>query len=146
MATNETVPAPRNGSSTMLWAAPVLPGQVQVGCHSFVACFVGAHPVLSTFVRTLNGTCAGSRLLTWPVETVTRSHGAPHCSHALDDEPARMHGSISFGGKVAKWAELYGAVGTVQTERLLRPVHSFAMPGMTVTGMGLLLWKLWLLV
>src|ERR1035438_831715 len=35
-------------------------------------------------------------------------------------QPARMHGSISFGGKVAKCAPLYGAVAMVQTVRLLR--------------------------
>ena len=32
-----------------------------------------------------------------------------------------MQGSISFGGKVAKWAPGKGWVVTVQTERLLRP-------------------------
>src|SRR5882672_3366627 len=31
-----------------------------------------------------------------------------------------MHGSISLGGKVAKWAPGKGLVATVQTERLLR--------------------------
>src|ERR1035441_6955539 len=34
--------------------------------------------------------------------------------------PARMHGSINFGGKVAKCAPLNGFVGTVQTVRRLR--------------------------
>ncbi len=31
--------------------------------------------------------------------------------------PARMHGSMRSGGKVAKWAPLYGFVVTVHTER-----------------------------
>src|SRR5260370_32666034 len=37
-------------------------------------------------------------------------------------QPALMHGSISAGGKVAKWACGKGEVATVQTERLLRPL------------------------
>ena len=36
-------------------------------------------------------------------------------------QPASMHGSISFGGNVAKCAPLNGRVVTVQTERRLRP-------------------------
>nr|AKH46655.1 DNA adenine methylase [uncultured marine virus] len=40
--------------------------------------------------------------------------------------PARMHGSMSFGGNVAKCAPLYGRVVTVQTLRLLRPL---GLPG-----------------
>ena len=36
-------------------------------------------------------------------------------------EPARIQGSISLGGKVAKCDPLYGFVAMVQTERRLRP-------------------------
>ena len=36
-------------------------------------------------------------------------------------QPARMQGSISAGGKVAKWASLNGCVVTSHTLRLLRP-------------------------
>ncbi len=35
---------------------------------------------------------------------IIRSHGAPHSPQHFGGDPARMHGSISLGGKVAKWA------------------------------------------
>ena len=54
---------------------------------------------------------------------VSRSNGAPHSPQHFGGDPARTQGSISFGGKVAKWAPGKGWVETVQTERLLRPAH-----------------------
>ena len=46
---------------------------------------------------------------------------------AVLGHPARMHGSISAGGKVAKWASVKGAVATSQTLRLLRSARSIAI-------------------
>ena len=44
-------------------------------------------------------------------------------------QPASMQGSMRSGGKVAKWASLYGFVDTVQTERLLRvPTSPHVLP------------------
>ena len=74
--------------------------QVQVGRHLLVALVVGFHPVLSVLVGLLFGAWAGSLLLTWPVFSTIRSHGAPHISQAFGLVPANMQGSISFGGKV----------------------------------------------
>lgn len=57
------------------------------------------------------------------VRSTTLSHGAPHSGQTpFADVPARMQGSMSLGGKTAKCAPGYGAVGIVQTERLLREV------------------------
>jgi len=51
------------------------------------------------------------------------SQGLPHSTqHPFSDVPAIIHGNISAGGKVAKWASLYGFVGTVHTERLFQPL------------------------
>ena len=56
-----------------------------------------------------------------PSRLVSRSHGAPHSGQLPRSEvPARIIGSISFGGNVAKWASGYGAVATLHTLRLLR--------------------------
>src|SRR5262249_51723215 len=55
------------------------------------------------------------------LDLTTRTQGSPHCGHTpLALVPARMHGSTSFGGNVAKCASANGAVAIVQTERLLR--------------------------
>src|SRR5690606_9896147 len=51
---------------------------------------------------------------------VTRFHGARHLGQAIWLVPAKMHGSTSFSGNVAKWASGYGCVAMVHTLRLLR--------------------------
>ena len=41
------------------------------------------------------------------VRSTTRPHPAPHSGQQpRSDVPARMHGSTSFSGNVAKWAPL----------------------------------------
>jgi hypothetical protein len=53
-------------------------------------------------------------------------NGAPQIEQQpCADVPARMHGSTSRGGNVAKCAPLNGAVGSVQTLRRLRPPPAF---------------------
>src|SRR5271157_761339 len=53
---------------------------------------------------------------------VGRFHGAPHCGQQpLSLVPARMQGSTSFSGKVAKCASEKGCVAIVHTLLLLRP-------------------------
>src|SRR5690606_19548348 len=126
-ATSKVVPLPAKGSRTMHLPLPSLPSQVQVGSHRSVGRLAGLHPVLSTLVGDL-GSCAGSRLCTTPVRSTTRFHGARQKGHACGDVPARMHGSTSFSGNVAKWASGNGCVAMVQTERLLLPNAPGANP------------------
>jgi hypothetical protein len=54
------------------------------------------------------------------VVSVTLPHGAPHTPHAFGLVPARIHGSTSFSGKVAKCAPEKLWVLMVQTDRRLR--------------------------
>lgn len=120
LATMLTVPEPPKGSSTVQGiGGPAL--HVQVGLQLSVDTLVGAHPVLSVLVPQWPGTWAVSRLLTWPVRTISRTYGAPHFGqHPPDDVPARIIGSTSFGGNTAKCAPSNGVVATVHTSRLLR--------------------------
>src|SRR3990167_7230874 len=50
-----------------------------------------------------------------------RSHGAPQVSHACGLLPARIIGSTSFCGNVAKCAPENDSVAIVHTSRRLRP-------------------------
>jgi hypothetical protein len=60
------------------------------------------------------------------VRAVSRAHGAPqHGQTPRSLVPALTHGSTRAGGKVAKWAPLYGRVVIVQTLRRLRVAYSF---------------------
>jgi hypothetical protein len=78
------------------------------------------------------GVCHASRFgvgrTTIAVRSTTRRHGAPHTPQHFGGDPARMHGSISFGGNVAKCAPANGAVATVHTDRLFRLARRGAIP------------------
>src|SRR5690606_13450968 len=81
-ATSKVVPLPAKGSRTRHLPLPSLPSQVQVGSQR--------SPVRS--------------------RSTTRFHGARQKGHACGDVPARMHGSTSFSGNVAKWPSGNGCV------------------------------------
>src|SRR5690606_35327941 len=126
-ATSKVVPLPAKGSRTMHLPEPSLSGQEQVGCQPSSIRFEGLF-----LPRKTN---PSGRLLSYglpspcPDSTSTiLFHGAPHFGHALGDDPARIHSSGNFSGKVAKWPSGNGCVAMVQTVRLLLPKAPGANP------------------
>src|SRR4030095_5992764 len=130
-ATATVVPEPAKGSRTRHGTGSA-GGQVQVGDQPSVCTSTVPHVRPCGVVRAMSPSAAffaapvvigrGSRI---DSRFICRAHGAPQVGQAPRSEvPARMHGSTSFSGKVAKWASGYGSVAIVQTERLFRPAGS----------------------
>jgi hypothetical protein len=122
------VPDPANGSRTTL--LPVSSSWVQVDSQPTVRDVAPTScdrppsflPAPCPYSLAVLSTSAASR-------STTRRHGAPHTPQHFGGDPARMHGSISLAGNVAKCAPAYGCVATVQTDRLLRPASLSGNPG-----------------
>lgn len=106
-ATSAVVPDPMNGSITVqgigAWS-----GHSQVGCQPNVVTatpatvFAQEFPVPAAPVRLVK---ALGRSRVSCSRSVTRSHGLPQKGQQPSAlVPARIHGSTSSGGKVAKWA------------------------------------------
>ena len=126
-ATSPTVPEPPKGSRTVHdIGSPAL--QVQVDRQPVVFDSAGDNivPELRVWPRECNRLL---RLITMCFCSTILSHGLPQSGqHPRSLVPARMQGRTRLGGKVAKWASLYGCVAIVQTERLLRiPFSAFKL-------------------
>src|SRR5690606_13741557 len=98
------------GSRTMHFPEPSLPSQVQVGSKPRSIRSRQVRPFvlnkLDALTRRISAAGLGPSWITAsprnsPFST-SRLHGAPHLGLAFGDVPARMHGSTSFSGNVAK--------------------------------------------
>src|SRR6188472_1965808 len=107
-ATRQVVPAPANGSSTVAGTTAAL--QAQDGCQPVVFTEVATEPRCGCAPAALLDDAEFPRMLSLfgrnaiDVRSIARTQGAPHCAQTpFALVPARMHGSISAGGKTAKW-------------------------------------------